>query len=359
METYSKPIILILISFVILAVFYHIYSKKINTDENKEISASIRKRYSYIRFCIVILAVTFIFLLLSYNNPFYIFGFLIFSIKWINLFMRKILPVSSKQLKDISQEEKFVLYLRGFSSDNYTGISTLVENSQFDGFSEYHFINILNKYFPVYTVGMTKELSSPYGAKRIYLDDNVWEEDVSKLINIAEIVIVLVNDSDNCIKEIERCYNLNKTILVVDDENKLTKVNRYFESKKHLYPFPTSIKSQTLLYDYNPFNSYSALAYENSEKSYRRIIKQLMKERYGVSRLVLPHMLTDPTTVYFFILLSLTLLLMIKPQSTNIEVIIYFLFITIIFVIIIKMYSLPMSKWRKIKKNKTKNTTHL
>lgn len=351
METYSNPITLIIISFVILAVFYIIYSKKINTADNKEMSVSIRKKYSYIRFCIGILTVTFIILLLSFFvDPFYIFVFLIVTIKWINLVMRKILPVSSKQLKDISQEEKFVLYLRGFSSDNYTGMSTLVENCHFDGFSEYHFITILNKYFPVYTVGMTKELSSPLGAKRIYLDDNVWEEDVSKLINIAEIVIVLVNDSDSCITEIEQCYNLNKTILVVDDENKLTKVNRYFDSKKHQYPFPTSINSQTLLYNYNSYKSYSTLAYENSEKSYRKIIKQLMKERYGISRLVLPHMLTDPTTVYFFILLSLALLLTIKPQSTNIEVIMYFLLITIIFVIVIILYSLPMSKWRKIKK---------
>lgn len=351
METYSKPIFLLLISIAILAVFYKIYSNKIDTADSKEMSVSIRKKYSYIRFCIGILTVTCIFIFLClFVGPLYVFMFLIVSIKWINIAMRKILPVYSKQLKDISQKEKFVLYLRGFYSDNYTGMSTLVEESHFDSFSEFHFIKILNKFFPVYTVGMTKELSSPYGAERIYLDDNVWEEDVSELVNRAEMVVVLVNDSDSCITEIEQCYNLNKTILVVDDDEKFTKVNGYFNSKKHLYPFPTSIKSQTLLYDYNPQKSYSILAYENKEKSYRKIIKQLMKERYGISRLVLPHTLTDPTTVYFFILLSLAIPLAIKPQSTNIEIIMYFILITIIFVIVSIIYSLPMSKWRKLKK---------
>jgi len=351
METYSKPIVLILISFVILAVFYKIYSKKIDTADNKEMSVSIRKKYSYIRFCVGILTLALIFILLYFFvDPLYVFGGLCLSMKWINLVMRKILPVYSKQLKDIPQKEKFVLYLRGFSSDKYTGMSTLVEENHFDSFSEYHFINIINKFFPVYTVGMTKELSSPYGATRIYLDDNVWEEDVSKLIKMAEIVIVLVNDSDSCITEIEQCYNLNKTILVVDDEKRLTRVNEYFGSKKHLYPFPASIKSRTLLYGYNPYNSYSILVYENSEKTYRKIIKQLMKERYGVGRLVLPYMLTDPTTVCFFILMSLVLLLKINPISTNIEMLIYFLLITIFFVIVITIYTLPMSKWRKLKK---------
>ncbi len=357
METFSKPYFLISVTFVILAVFYHIYSKKIKAAENKEISVSIRKRYSYIRFCIVILAIILMFLLLSFiNEPFYVFMLLTVLIKWIDLALRKILPVSDKQLKDISQDEKFVLYLRGFSSDNYNGVSTLLFDSRFDCFSEFHFIRILNKYFPVYAVGMTKELSSPYGAKRIYLDDNDWEEGVSKLIDLAEMVIVLVNDSDSCIKEIELCYNLNKTILIVDDENKLTRIERCFDSKKHLYPFLASINSQTLLYDYNSYNSYSALAYENSDKSYRKIIKHLMKERYGFSRLILPNILTDPINVYFFILLSLTLLLTKNPPSTSGEVIIYFILIYIVFVIIEIMYSLPMSKWRKVK---TKNTTHV
>lgn len=60
-------------------------------------------------------------------------------------------------------------------------------------------------------------------------------------------------------------------------------------------------------------------------------------------------MVTDPTTVFCFVLMSLTLLIQIKPNSTNIEIIMYFLLITIIFVIAVIIYSLPMSKWRKSK----------
>ena len=361
METYNKIlyiVVAIVVFSVVLAIFNITYKKKIDTADNKEMSVSIRKKYFYIRFCIWILIVTYMFISILYiDDSIYTIMIFSLSLKFIDFITSMFFPVSIKLPKDISQEEKFVLYLRGFSSDNYAGMrSLIINNSDFNSFSEVHFVKILNIFFPVYTVGMPKELSSPYGAARIYLDDNVWEEDVSKLINMAEMVIVLVNDSDNCITEIEQCYNLNKTIFVVDDEKKFKKVSEYFDSKKHPCPFPTSIKSQTLLFDYNPHNSYSTLAYENSEKSYRKIIKQLMKERYGFSRLVLPLLLTDPTTVFCYILISLTLLIQIKPKSTNIEIIMYFLLITIIFVVVIKIYSLPMSKWRKIKEwNNPKN----
>lgn len=355
MEAYNRIlhiVITIVIFSAVLAVINKIYRNKIETAVNKEMSVSIRKKYSYIRSFIGILIVIFMFFsILYFEDSIYTIMILCLTLKLIDHVTSMIFPISVKLPKDISQEEKFVLYLRGFSSDSYTGRRSLIlNNSDFDSFSEFHFVNILNKYIPVYTCGKPKELTNPYGATRIYFDHNDWEEDVSKLVNRAEMVIVLVNNSESCIKEIEQCYNLNKTVLVVDDEKKLTKIDEYFDSKKHPYPFPTSIKSHTLLYNYNPHDSYSTLAYENSEKSYRKIIKQLMEERYGVSRLILPHMVTDPTTVFCIILMSLTLLIQIKPQSTNIEILMYFLLITIIFVIVIIIYSLPMSKWRKIKK---------
>lgn len=68
-------------------------------------------------------------------------------------------PVSWKTLEDVKSQD-FVLYLRGFSSDSYSDINE-ADKFKSDKFNEYKFIKNLNYYYPVYAVGMTKELYSP------------------------------------------------------------------------------------------------------------------------------------------------------------------------------------------------------
>ncbi len=86
----------------------------------------------------------------------------------------------------VSSHRPFALYLRGFKEDNYAGEAELANSNPSNYFSEYHFTLFLKTKIPVYAVGMTKAPDSPYGAKRIYLEDETWQEDVIDLLEKAK-----------------------------------------------------------------------------------------------------------------------------------------------------------------------------
>ena len=259
------------------------------------------------------------------------------------------ITMSSKRPADILPNEQFALYLRGFSFDNYNSIRTLQKQSQFKNFSEYHFFSILNKYLPVYSVGMTKELSAPLGATRIYLNDAEWEKDVQELIQKAELIIMLVNDSDSCIWEMEQCYYLDKTMLIVDDKEKFASIRRYF-AKRHTYPFPISINSQTILF-HNKEDGYSQITFGNTEKSYNEVIQHFMKEKYGIRRWIISSWQRNLLIglVVILILSAFFVMIFANINLSNAEIMLYMLASVIATISLYILYSTPMSKRRKLK----------
>ncbi len=274
-----------------------------------------------------------------------VFGFVTV---WSGFFAKTALPVSIKRPTDILPDEKFALYLRGFSFDNYEGIRPLQKKTRYENFSEFHFISIFNKYLPVYSVGMTKELSAPLGSTRIYLNDAEWEKDVQKLIRKAEIIIVLVNDSNSCIWEMEHCYDLDKTILIVDDKDKMLAVRGHF-AKNHLYPFPISLKAQTILY-HNSKNEYLEMPFENTEKSYIMVIKHLMKDKYGVGRWIVTSWQRKIFVGLTVVILMLVIFIMMLGKTSKVETILCFLVGIVVMIILYVLYSKPMSKWRELRR---------
>lgn len=121
--------------------------------------------------------------------------------------------------------KKYSLYLRGFDTDNYEKIDKLENNRKevFDTFSEYWFFKLLKKRYKqqVVSVGMTKELDSPQGTLRIYLDDEDWKNGVATLMDNAERIFILINDRESCIWEIIQSKNcLNKTVFISDNQQK-------------------------------------------------------------------------------------------------------------------------------------------
>ena len=120
---------------------------------------------------------------------------------------------------------EYSLFLRGFDNDDYRKIDEL-ENpkaEKYDRLSEYWFFKLLSKKYklPIVSVGMTKELDSPLGTKRIYLDDTEWRAGVKTLMENADKIIILVNNRESCIWEIAQTVNFqNKTIYIADNEEK-------------------------------------------------------------------------------------------------------------------------------------------
>lgn len=121
--------------------------------------------------------------------------------------------------KFVDKYPSFALFLRGFEDDVY-GIDDVKLNLK-DKFSEIHFMEVLESYMPTCAIGMTKEVDAPFGAKRVYVSDESWKEDVRELMNRANLIFVLLNNRPSCIWEIEQSADvINKTCFLVEDIEK-------------------------------------------------------------------------------------------------------------------------------------------
>jgi len=114
----------------------------------------------------------------------------------------------------ISMNTPFALYLRGFNDDSYANRYKDKE------FNELEFSRVVKEHlgFNMYAIGMTKELDSPRGAERVYVDDESWKETVVNLIGLSSRVYILVNDRDSCLWEMRQVSPyLEKTVFIVND----------------------------------------------------------------------------------------------------------------------------------------------
>ena len=66
---------------------------------------------------------------------------------------------------------------------------------------------------------MTKELNSPIGAERIYLNDTEWEDEVWGLMERARLIVVLLNDSQSCIWEICKAHQFQEKVIFISNNN--------------------------------------------------------------------------------------------------------------------------------------------
>ncbi len=145
--------------------------------------------------------------------------------------------------KFTSKERNFILYLRGFITDDYTPgmndyakalndakpweIKTEDDETKKDPnllpLSEKNLKKACKSYCQLFSVGLPEELESPEGCKRIYLDNACWQEDVTTLMKMAKYIFICIHPNDNCVWEIKQCNNnfSEKTIYFVDDLNKL------------------------------------------------------------------------------------------------------------------------------------------
>lgn len=205
------------------------------------------------------------------------------------------LPISGYTIDRLDNRKEFILYLRGFSCDCYDPIlmdrmqsvmaaKNFVRTDKKDvnkqPFSERDFNKALKNLKPkmaVYSVGMTKELESPEGIKRIYLDDETWQRDVLILIERASYVFVLANPRESCIWEILKCQEkaLDKTIFFVDNE----KVPELLQEKLPYCPdwLKNYIPRHSVIYRVN--GKYIVDAYENDNRGFFEALKNVF---YGI-----------------------------------------------------------------------------
>ena len=173
--------------------------------------------------------------------------------------------------KFLSKERFFVLYLRGFISDNYTPSmeksadtvsnaepwKTKINSEEKEinpnqlTLNEKSLAKAWKRYYRTYSVGRPEELESPEGTKRIYLDNDSWQEDAKTLMDLAKYILVCIHPNDNCIWEIRQCNTLfpEKTIYYVDDINNLGVVREKMGEE-----LPVCLKSEEI--DHNHMMAY-------------------------------------------------------------------------------------------------------
>lgn len=150
------------------------------------------------------------------------------------------LPMNFMTMKKfMSGDRIFVLYLRGFITDDYSpnmeetadAVSNArpwnakidseenVLNPNKHSLNEKALAKAWKRYYQTYSVGLPEELESPEGTKRIYLDSDSWQEDAKTLMDLAKYILVCIHPNDNCIWEIRQCDTQfpEKTIYYVDD----------------------------------------------------------------------------------------------------------------------------------------------
>lgn len=299
-------------------LFRYAAKKLISNSKNAKRSVRIRNAYRIIRLIIIVLFTmyiicefVYIFLHFSELSEFskpvaYRVYRIIFHIGWrivvaVYTYSFMSLPISAltigRFMKKKSQK-RFSLFLRGFSSDDYHPELENVANDlqviqekllhqnktfkkqstlQFVPFSEKAFTYAVKKYMPIYSIGMSKELESPEGSKRVYLDDETWQNDVSLLIEKATFVFVLVNPSENCLWEVMQCQNkaLNKTVYIIDDENCLREVQEklQYNTPQCLYG---QIKSRSIVYLLS--NRIKKCPYHNNADGFVEVMKELFED---------------------------------------------------------------------------------
>lgn len=210
------------------------------------------------------------------------------------------------------KNEHYSLYLRGFDSDDYQKIDQL-ENpgkESYDHLSEYWFFKLLSKRYqtPVVSVGMTKELDSPFGTKRVYLDDEEWKAGVRTLMEHADRIFILINDRVSCIWEIAQSKDfLDKTLFIADDGEKYRSAQKKVKAYINL-PQVLLLGGQCVLIQGR--SADKVRYFENSRKGYAEI----MGVTYTSSKAMRKKRLTWGCLVPLAVVLSIGLMVAIVSR---------------------------------------------
>ncbi len=287
---------------LIMEVVSKPYTKKIENATTLEEALKFRRRLRFLRYGLTIL-----FILLYIGPSLYIVPDVGY---WINgkgkyavegilvyLIVQKGFKKLTGNISSLSKAgflvkcHKFALFLRGFEDDVY-GLDDYNLISK-ERFSELSFMENLQQYLPACAIGMTKESDAPFGARRVYVSDESWKEDVRDLMNRANLKFVLLNDRPSCIWEIEQSADvLNKTCFLVEDIDKYNSIRNQLSGEidfpdaskmdvtvpfaLRLVDIPVRIKSENGLERPDKIIAI-AQKFENSKDGYEELLSILIE----------------------------------------------------------------------------------
>lgn len=331
-----------MISYAIFMKLSREYSlRNILSSNNADEACNYRKKFILQRIIItvsfLIIAITLICMSDNYGMN---TGLLAMLTGWSMKNDKDVRPLWYKRPKDI-KKSNYILYLRGFSSDDYTTTyQDLAKKKRFHfKFSEGDFIYFLRQYMPVFAVGMTKELESPLGAERIYLNDKTWREEVMELMQEAQLIVISLNDSSSCIWEIQQAYQFkNKVVYIADEKEKLLNLRKEMH-RLNDYTFPASIRYRNIAYYINNENIIKTIEYSNNAQSYKQAIKEIMYKKFRLKRLVYSQRQLNCTMgIYLTLGMLIGGLLALKYEISFTHYLLFVLLLIILFLVIFLIY---------------------
>ena len=190
----------------------------------------------------------------------------------------------------LNKHNRFALFLREFENDMYFKRKRISEQKKQLRFSEYWFMYVLQKRIHACAIGMTKEYDSPYGAQRIYVNDESWKEDVSELMGKADVIYVLVNDRPSCIWEIAQTKHIqDKTVYIVDDIEKYNNVKNLVGTELCLPDIPKEMLICDKHFYITCYNrEFLVRPYENTVEGYCKLLEfddRIIQKRIEMSNL--------------------------------------------------------------------------
>lgn len=315
----AMSVLIILSSIIYVSVHYLLvyhFKKLILQSDNVEFAIKSRKNYSYLRFTLAFVY-GIIVLYSLFSGPIVLNTFFVGFFMSIAEMQSKSLPVHFKYPSEVI--DPFILYLRGFSEDNYElSWRDLQKRSKYDDFSEGAFFFIASQYMHCYSVGMTKELSSPIGTERIYLTDDNWKEGVKDLMTRASLIFINIHDSNSCMWEIIQAQPFaSKTVIICDKINRLIGMRAKL-NKINYYGLPFFTQNRTYAFYDDIENKYQIFSYDNNNKSYKRIINLILRQKCELIRYftVTNRFLFASSLIFGIICIPLIILLFFVLESS-------------------------------------------
>lgn len=331
-------IILAAIYLGIMELLESDYRKKIESNSNSSIRVKLRYRMRIIRISSYIILIIALFLI-SYvlNGSFYIPAIngtvAVLMYKFRRSSQAK--PISSITIKSILESNKnFCFYLRGFNTDDYRNVNEINADKK-RRFSELYFFQALNNYYEVFAIGKTREVESPFGAKRIYVDSSEWKQGVHELMNKSVYNFILINSRPSCLWEIEKSFEfIEKNIYIVDDYQEYLSVKKEISNIYFLPLFYKQICPFCFFFDNG---KAKVISFSNDKYGCDQFIRKLMEGRFCCKRRLsyIENIIRFGVYLIFFILwLIFFTLLLFTFFKTKYDILISsFLYIIIVIII--------------------------
>lgn len=219
------------------------FKRRIRTVETVEDSLRIRRRLIIVRRVVTFALIILLVVISAYLGLKYGYGHDLDLLKLVGAYaivsgFRELKGnVQNSTLSDyLAKHPVFSVYLRAFDADYYSS------SPGSKAFEDVFTTRLKKKGVNVCAVGMTREVDAPYGAARVYLSDETWQQGVKELLNRAEFIFILVSDRESCIWEIRQCLPiLNKVCFVVNDIERYDHVRGQLED---IVPLPNLYVSQ-------------------------------------------------------------------------------------------------------------------